>query len=137
MSFSHFLEKELLNHIFTDPVYAPPGTLYVGLSTTTPDEDGTGFTEEGANGYARKSTVAADWGVVVEADPSTKSNTAVITFAIATGDWLSQANFTYFGLFDSLTGSEMLAFGALTQAKNVLDGDTAKFPVGDLTITLE
>ena len=137
MSFTNFLEDALLNHIFTDPIYSAPTNIFVGISSTTPSEDGTGFSEEAANGYARVSTAAADWGTVVAAEPSTKSNVNIITFPIATGDWQTQANFTYFGLFDLATVGELLAFGLLTVAKNVLDGDTAKFPVGDLTITLQ
>lgn len=138
MSFTQFLSQEFLNHLFTDPVFSPPAALHIGLSTTTPGEDGTNFTEQGAsNGYVRISTVAGEWGPATNADPSSKSNTTELTFPQATGDWLTGTDFTHFGIFDATTGGNLLAFGVLGVAKPVLDGDTAKFPIGDLDITLQ
>ena len=137
MSFTNFLARELLNHIFTDPAYSPPAALHVGLSSTTPAEDGTNFTEEGAGAYARVSTVAADWAAATLADPSLKDNATVITFPQATADWLSGADLTHFGIFDAATSGNLLMSGVLTTAKPILDGDTASFPIGDLNITLD
>lgn len=137
MSFTNFLAAKLLDHIFTDPAYSPPATMHVGLSSTTPTEAGGNFTEESANGYARVSTAAADWAAATSADPSLKDNATEIAFPQATGDWLAGANLTHFGIFDAATDGNLIAFGVLTVAKPVLNGDTAKFPIGDLDITLD
>ena len=137
MSFTNFLAAKLLDHLFTDPAYTAPTNIFVALSSTTPAEDGTNFTEEVSGAYARVSTGASDWVAATSADPSLKDNANAITFPQATADWLSGANLTHFGLFDAATNGNLLAFGVLTVAKPVLDGDSASFPIGDLDITLD
>ncbi len=136
--FTDFLEHALLDHLFSDAAYAPPATLWVALSTTTPAEAGTGFTEPSSGSYARVATTAADWAAATGTAPSTKSNTAAITFPTATGDWSSGANMAFFGLFDDdgTPSGNLLAFGALTTPKAVLNGDTASFAASTLVIKL-
>jgi hypothetical protein len=130
------VERALLDHFLTDPAYTPPATMYIGLSSTTPTEAGGNFTEPTGGAYARQSTAAADWGAAAGTAPATKSNTAAKTFPTATADWLAGVNLTYFGLFDALTVGNLLAFGALTTPKPVLNGDTASFAAGALVLKL-
>lgn len=137
MSYFNFLAKSLNDHIFTDPAYTPPATLYIGLSSTTPNEDETGITEPPTGGYARIATVAADWGPSTDADPSVKTTTVAKVFAVATGDWSGGANMTHFLLFDAISAGQALAFEAVTTAKPVFNGDTARFEIGDITFTLD
>lgn len=141
MSFSNLLAQDILDDLFGNATFSPPATLYVGLSSTTPGEDGTGVTEPlAADGYDRVATTASDWNAATLADPSLIDNLSVITFPTATNDWLSAANLTHFVIFDTTLGNsieQMLMFGALTTAKPVLNGDTAEFAAGDLNITLD
>ena len=51
-SISDFLEEELLDHIF-NAAYAPPGTVYLGLSTADPGDDAAGLAEPVGGGYGR------------------------------------------------------------------------------------
>ncbi len=136
--FTDFLELALLNHIFTDAAYAPPATLYVALSTTTPTEAGGNFTEPSSGGYARVATTAADWSAASGTAPAVKTNTAAITFPTASGDWSSAANMTHFGVFDDdgTPSGNLLIFAALTVPKAVLNGDTASFGASALQIKL-
>jgi len=140
VSFFQNLAKQLLDHIFTDGAYTPPSTLYIGLSSTTPAEDGSNITEPSGGSYARVATTAADWAAATDADPSVKTTTATKTFPTATADWVSAANLTHFVLYDHITGtaaSNKLAWGALTVPKAVLNGDTASFAAGALSLTLD
>jgi hypothetical protein len=130
------VEQSLLNHFLTDPAYTPPATMHIGLSSTTPAEAGTGATEPSGGAYARVSTVAADWSAASGTAPAVKTNTAVKTFPTATADWVAGANLTHFGLWDAATAGNLLAFGALTTAKPVLNGDTASFAAGALILKL-
>lgn len=134
--FTDATEQAILNGLFTDPAWAPPATLYLSLSTTTPTEAGGNFTEPSTGSYARVSTVAADWSAASGAAPAVKTNTAVKTFPTATGDWSSGANMTYFGIHDASTAGNLLAFGLLGTAKPVLNGDTASFAAGALIVKL-
>lgn len=130
------VERALLDHFLTDAAYTPPATMYLALSSTTPGDDGTNFTEPSGGAYARVSTAAADWGAATGTAPATKSNTAVKTFPTATANWVSGSNLTYFGLFDASTAGNLLAFGQLGTAKPVLNGDTASFAAGALVLKL-
>lgn len=134
--FTDTVEKALLDHFLTDPAYTPPATMYLGLSSTTPTEAGGNFTEPSSGSYARVSTVAADWSAASGTAPAVKTTTATKTFPTATADWSSAANLTHFGLFDASSAGNLLAWGALTTAKPVLNGDTASFAAGALTLKL-
>jgi hypothetical protein len=129
-------EQAILNGVLQDPSYAGYVTLWIGLSSTTPAEAGTGATEPTAGAYARVSTTATDWGPASGTAPAVKSNTAVKTFPQATADWVAGANLTHFGLWDASTAGNLKWFGALTTAKPVLNGDTASFAAGALILKL-
>lgn len=134
--FTDAVEQALLNHFLTDGAYTPPATMYIGLSSSTPTEAGGNITEPSTGSYARVSTAAADWGAASGTAPAVKSNTAVKTFPAATADWVAGANLTHFVLFDASSAGNALAFGALSTAKPVLNGDTASFGVGALALKL-
>ena len=61
MSFTDFWENEILDHILDDGAYTAPSPVYVGISTTTPTDAGTNFTEPASGGYARVAAAAAVW----------------------------------------------------------------------------
>lgn len=137
--FTDYLEKALLDHIFTDGAYSPPSTLYLGLlSGTLSDDAGTGLTEQtiGTGAYARVATTAADWSAATGTAPATKTNTATKTWPTATADWRSGANLTYVGLYDASTAGNLLALALLTTAKPVLNGDTPSLAAGAIVFKL-
>jgi len=129
-SFSDHWENEILDHLFGKGSYTPP-TIYVGLSTADPGDDGTGLSEPSGNGYARVATSASDWNA---ASGGALDNTNAIEFAEATGSW---GTLTHFALFDASSGGNLLAHGALTQAKTIASGDTAQFAAGNLDVSLD
>jgi hypothetical protein len=128
-SFSDYWENEALDHLFGKGSYTPP-TIYLALSTADPGEDGTGLSEPSGNGYARAATSQADWSA---ASGGTLDNANAIEFPEATGAW---GTVTHFALFDAASGGHLLAHGALFQSKTIASGDTARFAVGDLGISL-
>lgn len=130
------VEQALLNHFLTDGAYTPPATMYIALSSTTPTEAAGNFTEPSTGSYARVSTAAADWAAATGTAPATKATSAVKTFPTATADWVSAANLTHFGLYDASTAGNLLAWGALTTPKPVLNGDTPSFASGALVLKL-
>jgi len=134
MSFTDFLETEILDHIFTDAAYSPPATLYLALSTTTPTEAGGNFTEPGGGSYARVGHGAGEMDAAASGDPSSKDNGSTINFAQATASW---GTVTHFGVFDASSGGNLMMFGALTTSKTIDNGDQARFNAGDYSITLE
>ena len=129
-SFADHWENEILDHLFGKGSYTPP-TIHVGLSTADPGDSGTGLSEPSGNGYARVSTAAADWN---SASGGSLDNANVIEFPQATGNW---GTVTHFALFDASAGGNVLAHGSLTQSKSIANGDTARFAVGDLDVSLD
>jgi len=128
--FSDYWENKILDHIFGKGSYTPP-TIYVGLSTADPTDDGSGLAEPSGNGYARVQTSASNWNA---ASNGSLDNASDISFAQATGSW---GTITHFAMFDAATAGNMLAHGALSQSKSISESDTARFEAGDLDISLD
>ena len=126
MSFTNFLETEILDHVFAGSAYTAPTTKYVALYTATPGETG-GGTELSGSAYVRKAIAFATSG-------NTTSNNAAIEFPTATGSW---GSVTHVGVFDALTSGNLMAYATLTSAKTIDSGDVFRIPTGDLDITLD
>jgi len=120
-----YLEDALLNHVLRNTTYTSPTTIYVGLFTTMPSDDGTGGVEVSGGSYARQSVVfaAPSSGVV--------ANNALVSFPTATGAWGTVLGM---GLFDALSGGNLLYFGTLTASKTVGIGDQISFAGSALTV---
>lgn len=138
-SLSDYLEKEILDHIFggntAGNVYTPPATLYVGLSTTTIVDAGTGITEPSGNAYARASVAntTTNWSAA-SGTTATKTNATDINFTTPTGSW---GTVTDFFIADALTGGNIIAYGTLGSSQAIANGNPVKFPASSLTITLD
>lgn len=132
-------EQKMLDHLLNDPANTPNATNYIGLSSTTPTEAAGNVTEPSGGSYARVATTNADWSAASGTAPAVKTNTATLTFTQASADWASGANLTHFLLMATLSGvttADYIAFGALTTAKPVLNGDTASFAASAITLQM-
>ena len=126
MSFTNYLETEILDHVFGGNAYTAPATLYVGLYTAAPGEAG-GGTELSGSGYARQTAAFTVSG-------NTASNSANIEFPAATGNW---GTVTHAGIFDASTGGNLIAYATLTSSKVVETGDILRFSASQLQVTLD
>ena len=127
-SFSNYLENKILDHVLKVGAYTVPTNLYVALYTTAPSDSGGGTEVSGGN-YARKLHNA-----YTAASSGASENTGAITFNIATGAW---GTVTAFGVFDALTGGNLLLWADLDTAKVVDTGATPEFASGALDVTLD
>jgi hypothetical protein len=126
MSFTNFLETEILDHVFAGAAYSAPGTHYLGLFTSAPGETG-GGTELSGSAYVRKSVAFTTSG-------NTTSNNAAIEFPTATGSW---GTVTHVGVFDASSSGNLMAYATLSASKAIATGDVFRVPSGDLDITLD
>ncbi len=128
MSFSNYLETELLDHVFANNAYTSPTTVYVSLHTANPDEDASG-TEVSTVGtaYARQAGSFTVSG-------NTATTNAAIEYATATADF---GTVSHVAIWDASTAGNMLAYAALTTSKAISTGDVFRIPAGDLDITLD
>lgn len=98
-------------------------TVYVGFSSTEPNEDGTGVTEPVGNGYERK-MIGNDYQTLTQLfgtpENGVITNSEIIYMNESTGPWLDGAPLTHFVLFDSKTSNEPSAVLGFDMLK---DGD--------------
>ena len=150
---SNYLENEVLDHVLGEGArdYTPP-TLYVALfSGTASDvsaalEAGTmantagnwGNYEISTGGYVRQSINFA------AASGGSASNNVVVTFPQATANYNNPSSggstVNYVAIVDQVSDgsstSNVLFYGALTNPKEILNGDTLSIASGSLTVSL-
>lgn len=128
MSFSNFLETEILDHVFGGSAYTAPGTLYLALYTVAPGETG-GGTEVTTTGtaYARQTVAFTTSG-------NTTSNTGAVEYPTATANY---GTVVAVGVFDASTAGNLMAYASLSSSKTIETGDVFRVPAGDLDITLD
>jgi len=128
MSFSNYLETELLDHVFANNAYTSPTTVYVSLHTANPDEDASGTeVSTSGTGYARQAGSFTVSG-------NTATTSAAVEYATATANY---GTVSHVAIWDASTSGNMLAYAALTASKTIETGDVFRIPAGDLDITLD
>jgi hypothetical protein len=128
MSLSNSFETSTLTWLLTtgSPSPARPTAWYLALYTVAPTDTG-GGTEVSGTAYVREAatfTVSGD----------TASNNAAVEWPTAGGSW---GTVVAVGVFDALSGGNLIAYGALTTNKTIDTGDVFRIPAGDLDITLD
>lgn len=121
---SNYAEDKLLDHILGTAAYTMPTNVYIALYTVAPTDAG-GGTEVVGGSYARK--VAA----FSASSGGTTSNTADIDFTNMPAVTVVAA-----GIFDAVSGGNLLWHGNLASSKSVDAGDTLRLATGDIDVTL-
>lgn len=128
-TFSTDLSDKILDHIFLTTAYTVPDGIHVALYSVAPTKAG-GGTELSGDNYSRVQHDTWDAGA-----SGATENTGAISFDSATGSNWDTA--VAFGIFDSATSGNLLAWGDLTVEKQVLVGDSAEFAIGSLDISID
>lgn len=140
---SDYLENKLIDHIFRGRAFTAPTQLWVGLLTAAPTDAG-GGTEVTGGSYARATPgvnsdtawAATQGGTPAAASSGTggvTSNPAALTFPAPTANW---GVVTHMGIYDAVSGGNLLYWVALTAAKTINNGDAApSFAIAALTVT--
>ena len=126
MSFSNFLETEILDHVFAGAAYTAPTTKYLALFTALADGEAGSVTEVSGGGYVRQSVAFTTSG-------NTTSNNAAVEFPTATANY---GTVTHVGVYDASSSGNLMAYAALSSNKTIETGDVFRVPSGDLDITL-
>ena len=126
MSFSNYLETEILDHVFAGAAYTAPSTKYLALFTAIADGEAGSVTEVTGGAYARQTVAFTTSG-------NTTSNNAAVEFPTATANY---GTVTHVGVYDASTSGNLMAYAALSSNKTIETGDVFRVPSGDLDITL-
>ena len=139
---SDYLENKLVDHVFRGQAYTIP-VIYIGLLTAAPSDSG-GGTEVSGNNYARVKAAASaaqaltDWkstqanDVASTGTTGNTTNTNSVTFPTPSATW---GVVTHIGVYDALTGGNLLLYGSLTISKTINQSDTVTFPAAALSFT--
>ena len=125
---SDYAEKLILDWMMTTGSATRPTNWYVGLYTAAPSDAG-GGTEVSGSGYAREPVVFA----AATSGTGTTSNTGIVSFTASGGNW---GSITHIGIHDAASAGNLLWHGSLAAAKNVDDGDSLEFAVGNIDLTV-
>jgi hypothetical protein len=144
VNMSDYLENKIIDHIFRGVPYTAPAALYVALFTATPSDSG-GGTEVTGGSYARVNDPPSttNWAATnaagSTANPSagtsgTTSDNAQINFPTATANW---GTVTSVGIFDAVTGGNLLFWGALATPQVINTGGTFSFAAAALSVQVD
>jgi hypothetical protein len=125
---SNYAEKLLLDWSMTTGSATRPTAWYVALYTAAPSDSG-GGTEVSTGGYARQS-VTFD---AASSPGGTTSNNNTVSF---TASGASYGTVSHIGIFDNVSGGNLLWHGSMTASKTVADGDTLEFSIGNIDLTI-
>lgn len=137
---THWFEGQLLNHTFRTTAYTQPGTLYVALYSSAPNDDHTSGsptgTECSGTSYARATigTADADWTYTAGsgATAGKVDNTSAVSFATpGSGGW---GTASHWGILDNSSGGNLLYWGALGTPKTINSGDTVQIAAHAMVI---
>lgn len=126
---SDYLEKKLLDHVLKNTTYESPSKVYLGLFKTDPTDAGSG-TEVTGGAYARQELTFA----AATSPGGTSSTSADVIFPVATASW---GTVTHVGIYDALTGGNLLFHGALNTARTINIDNQLVILAGELTVILD
>lgn len=113
-----------------------PATWYLALSKTTPNEDGSNFTEPTGGSYARvlvTNNTTNFPAAITTSGTTTKANGVAFTFANPTGNW---GLITHYGWFTTLTGGTPEYWNPVDAPITVQSGNTpVEFGAGNLVMS--
>lgn len=135
MSASDARERAVLDSIFGS---GTPPTWYQGLTTTVPNDDGSGFTEPVGNGYARvaKTNNTTNFpAAATVAGETSKKNGTKITYPDPTGPW---GDIKGYGWFTASTGGTPEFVNGIDADISPKSGNTpVEFDVAQCSTTCE
>lgn len=129
MTSTYFLNCIMGNVFQTKLSPGLPSKVYLGLSSSAPDVDGSGATEPLASaGYSRVELNSLDVptnGVI--------TNKSEISFPESSASW---GTMTHFVLYDAPVNGNLLMFNVLSQARSVEQATIVMVKAGSLKLTL-
>lgn len=130
MNTTYFLNLAAGNLFQTKKSPAIPTEMWIGLSTTAPNINGTNVTEPSPSaGYAR---VKLD--MLSEPATGVVTNESTIEFNESTASW---GTVTHFVIFDAQNGGNLLQYGALSTPRSVEAATLMAIRTGYLNLSIQ
>ena len=130
MNTTYFLNITAGNLFRTKMDTPIPEEMWIGLSTTAPNVNGTNVTEPAASaGYARLKL-----DMLSEPAVGVVTNTSSIEFNESTASW---GTVTHFVIFDAQNGGNLLQYGALSTPRSVEAATIMTIKTGYLNLSVQ
>ena len=128
--------NKVLDLLFGQTALSNLSTMYLGLSTSVIQNDGSGSTEPSTSGtaYARIAVTnnKTNWGTAASA---ALTNAAAITFAESTAAW-GTITYVFFAAGATAGVADIWYFEALSTPKTVQSATTVQFAIGAITASM-
>lgn len=132
MNTTYFLNCVAGNLFMSKTSPALPAEMFIGLSKSTPQIDGTGVTEPSASaGYTRVKLTSLS-----EPQDGVVTNQSSITFPESTADW---GTVTYFVVYDSskVGSGNLLIYGKLAKPRTIEEATTVTISDDFLVLSIQ
>lgn len=131
---SDYAEQALLNALLRGTNFTSPTVASLSLALFTADpNDGASGNEATGSWYVRKPT-GAFTAPAVAGNGMQCTNLAAVTFNAVTG---AAVTITHVGIYDALTGGNLLFSSAMPSAKTLQVGDVLSFAASTLIASLD
>lgn len=131
---SNYLEDAILNYVLRGTAYTPPTNMYLSLHVGDPLEDNSGATEVNTTtddtAYARQEITFG----VASGGVSASSNAQTFP-AVTYGTGAAPYTVTHIGVYDALTGGNLLFLESLSPNRTLSSGEIISFDTGSVTVT--
>lgn len=135
---SNYTEQNFINALLRGVTFPLPTAIYIGLHTDDPTDTG-GNEVSTANwpAYVRRdaadgAAISTGWGAPVD---GLSKNAKQITYPGMNG--VAPVTVTHWALYDASTGGNMLCYGALQTARQLLTGDVFVFDINAIEVSLD
>jgi hypothetical protein len=128
---TNFERNRILGHRYGGGAHTPPATVYFALYTAAPTVSG-GGTEVSGGSYARAAVPNDNMHFTNPPVAGVTANLLAIAFAQATALW---GTVVAVGVFDALSGGNLLDFQTMTTPRTINSGDTFSIAVGQAQFT--
>lgn len=138
MSASNYTEDNVINTTLRGAAMPVPSNIYVALFTADPTDSNVTTNEVQTSGWpsyermdaANGGTIDSGWTAPAD---GVSSNAKTIEYAANNGT--AAINVTHAGLYDAITGGNLLYHTALENPKNIEVGDVLAFAIGAIVAT--
>jgi hypothetical protein len=137
--FSNYTEQNIIETTLRGAVFPVPAGIYIALFTADPTDANVTANEVQAAAwpaYGRKDAAvgaAISTGWTANAD-GVSSNAKVITYSANNGAGV--VTVTHIGIYDALTGGNLIYHAPLVSSKSLQIGDVLSFGIGAITVTV-
>lgn len=137
-AFSDYLEENILNHTLRGQTLATPSRIYLALFTSNPTDAASGD-EVTDSAYVRQDMAKGDvissgWTAPAPSGDGMATTNAKVTQFPPIAD--GTVTVSHYGLFDALTGGNLLYHGAFTVAKTLEINDVLSVDIGGLQVII-